>query len=265
MSKRNVDPSDGKDFVYGVSPVLAALRAQRREINCLYVQDFRNERSDKASHQQIQQCAKEADLEVITVSKHELNLMTRNKNHQGFVLDAMRMEYQHLDELPEVEGRKAVWLALDQIVDPQNLGAILRTALFMHVDGVVTCSRGSAPLTPSVSKASAGAMEVLPVYSTPNLAQLLQHTKQQGDTWKVVGTSLSSQAVPLSTLELDLNTVVVLGNEGHGLRANIRKQCDQLVKIGIEGGFAEQRQGGSQIDSLNVSVATGILLHQLLG
>jgi 21S rRNA (GM2251-2'-O)-methyltransferase len=184
-------------------------------MDCLYVQESVGDglSSDKSSHQQIQRYARETGLAVQMLSKHELNLMTNNKNHQGFVLDALQMEYHYMDVLPETEGKNALWLALDQVVDPQNLGAILRTALFMGVDGVVTCSKGSAPLSPSVSKASAGAMEVIPVFSAPNLGQLLQHTKQQGGAWNMVGTSLSSQAVPLSKLAFDSNTVVVLGNE----------------------------------------------------
>jgi 21S rRNA (GM2251-2'-O)-methyltransferase len=184
-------------------------------MDCLYVQESVGDglSSDKSSHQQIHRYARETGLAVQMLSKHELNLMTNNKNHQGFVLDALQMEYHYMDVLPETEGKNALWLALDQVVDPQNLGAILRTALFMGVDGVVTCSKGSAPLSPSVSKASAGAMEVIPVFSAPNLGQLLQHTKQQGGAWNMVGTSLSSQAVPLSKLAFDSNTVVVLGNE----------------------------------------------------
>jgi len=148
-----------------------------------------------------------------------------------------------------------VWLCLDEVVDPQNFGAILRSAFFLRASGVLTCSRNSAPLSAVVSKASSGAMELMPVYSAHNLLTTLEDAKVKG--WSVFGAAAERNAVPCHQIHNHGPVILVVGNEGYGLRTIIKRACDALVKI--QGGG-----NGGGIDSLNVSVATGILLHQLM-
>lgn len=155
---------------------------------------------------------------------------------------------------------------LDEVWDPQNFGALLRTSHYLGCDKVVACAKNSAPLSPTVSKASSGAMEVIDVYSTVNLMKFLDNAKENG--WQVVGTALSGSSVRVEQMTLDKPTILVLGNEGHGIRTNILRRCDVLVKIpsmgSAEGSGGTSENSSSEVDSLNVSVTGGILLHHIL-
>ena len=152
-------------------------------------------------------------------------------------------------------------LSLSQVMDPMNLGALLRTAHFLGVDGVVVCEKNSAALSPTVSKASAGALECMDVHSTRNMPQFLAKCAERG--WRVVGTGLGdARCVPLRALDAGVPSVVVLGNEGAGMRKMVRAACAALVRV--EGADAAGADDDAGVDSLNVSVTGGIVLHHLL-
>ena len=157
-----------------------------------------------------------------------------------------------------------VVLALDEVEDPQNFGALLRSSFFLGCHAVVTCAKNSAPLTPAVSKASAGALELMSVYSTENMMNWLDQCKENG--WQVVGTALSESAIPFKELPRDKPTILVLGNEGHGIRTNILRRCDHLVTISKSAPGSEMSPvaGADGVDSLNVSVTGGILLQHFI-
>ncbi|KAL2913017.1 hypothetical protein HK105_207494 [Polyrhizophydium stewartii] len=187
--------------------------------------------------------------------------------------------------------RYPLWLALDQIVDPQNLGAILRSAFFFGVDGVVVTERDSAPFSPVASKASAGAMEAMQLFSTPNLTKFLTESALNG--WQLLGTDIyASKAVtvPLHMFRslaaagaagpdaagsrdprrplrpADAPTLLVLGNEGRGMRRSVSRQCHHHLVISQGPESVPEVSNGitpTRVDSLNVSVAAGILLHEL--
>ncbi|KAI8825785.1 Alpha/beta knot methyltransferase [Fimicolochytrium jonesii] len=186
--------------------------------------------------------------------------------------------------------RFPLWLALDQVMDPQNLGGILRSAHFFGVDGVILTEHESASFTPTVSKASSGAMEVMELYVTPSLPKFLETSAENG--WHIFGTdinkpntiSLSTYArarteTPVDELPVLLNspTILVLGSEGTGLRAVVSNVCHDHLVIGDFadedddiGKAADSRVRDTAppdlytVDSLNVSVAAGILLHTLV-
>eukprot|EP00698_Gefionella_okellyi_P001406 TRINITY_DN1135_c0_g1_i1.p1 TRINITY_DN1135_c0_g1~~TRINITY_DN1135_c0_g1_i1.p1 ORF type:complete len:179 (-),score=34.49 TRINITY_DN1135_c0_g1_i1:216-752(-) len=161
-----------------------------------------------------------------------------------------------LDVVTEPDGTEKrsapVALALDMIQDPQNFGAILRSAYFFGIRDVIVCSRDRSPLSAAVSKASAGALEYMSVRECKDLVQFLVRSKHNG--WTVVGAARHPSAVNVRDLVLAKPTLVVMGNEGVGLRDSVLKVCDRLVEIATA-------PGQQDIDSLNVSVATGILLH----
>ncbi len=138
----------------------------------------------------------------------------------------------------------------------QNFGAALRCALYLGASGVLVCAKNSAPLSGVVSKASAGAMEVMQVHTCNHLPHTLGLAGEDG--WTILGTSADVTAVPVSHYTLEGPTVLVLGSEGYGLRTTVARSCDAMLRI--DGGDAS-----GVVDSLNVSVATGILLHALLG
>ena len=155
-------------------------------------------------------------------------------------------------------GAPRVWLALDELTDPQNFGALVRTAVFLGA-GVLCSSKNSAPLSAAVSKASSGAAEEADVFEVRNLAAFLEASR--GNGWRVLGAAKADGAAPLESLaagDATPPTVVVLGSEGSGLRTTVARACDGLVVIGGADG------GDSDVDSLNVSVAGAILLHHFL-
>lgn len=234
---------------------------------------------------------------MTTADKGYLNTLCGNRPHQGFILKARPLEFEPILFLPRIdaagatdstqqseeqsaedeEGKGAtaapigaapgqVWLALDEVTDPQNFGALLRSAHFFGASGVVTCAKNSASLTATVSKSSAGAVEVMRVHSTANMMRFLKRSKENG--WRVVGTSVSERSVTLHDLPAGPDappTIVVLGNEGYGVRANVLRECEFLVEVaGGGGGALAKGAASSTVDSLNVSVTGGVMLFYLL-
>lgn len=256
----------GRELLYGVSPCLLALRAARRRVARLLLQ------AGKAGLQGVRaELLREAEAQNIPVlrpRKQKLDALCRHQVHQGVC-----MEVSPLRPTPwtEAEDRRLddhapqqLWLVLEGIQDPRNLGAVIRSAQFLGVDKIITSQRNSCPLTPVVSKASAGAMEVTTVYSTDDLAGFLQAKARQG--WLVAGTVGCSPDTPhhpnipiTSCLEFlwDRPTLLVLGNEGLGLSQEVQASCQLLLTI-LPG-----RQLHPGLESLNVSVAAGILLHSI--
>lgn len=251
------------EIVYGTNPVREALRQNRRALYALYVQsDGGSGGADGASVRadaEILRLAEEKRVRVERASKHDLNMASDNKPHQGVLLDAEALEIPTLEDLPRWDGTSVppVWLALDEIVDPQNLGAIIRSAHFLGVDGVVCCAKNSAPFNATVSKASAGAMEAQIVHQTGVMHRFLAKARDEG--WDVVGAAAEeARAEVVSQFDVRAPTVLVMGNEGSGLRTNVRRACNRLIAIPGGPGVA------AGVDSLNVSVAAGILAHSLL-
>lgn len=299
----------GYDHLYGLSPVYNALRAQKREFVPLedrfllnaddeeaQAEDdrkpeaqfrpylFLQERKGKAGRSgdksimanQVEQLAQELHLPVAHVDKGVLNTLSGNRPHQGCVLRCGKLDFEPIAQLPNDADAPRFWLVLDQIVDPQNLGALLRSAYFFGQTAVLVCAKNSAPPSPVVSASSAGALEDMTVYATNNLPRTLATAEQDG--FRIIGASASSPPdsdIPVYDLnelprngssEHDKNdrpTVLVLGSEGHGIRSLVANSCTEFVKIP----GAESENPG--VDSLNVSVTGGILLwhmlHKILG
>ena len=248
------------EIVYGTNPVREALRQNRRALYALYVQGDGGSGGDGVrADAEILRLAEEKSVRVERASKHDLNMACDNKPHQGVLLDAEALEIPTLEDLPRWDGTGVppVWLALDEIVEPQNLGAIIRSAHFLGVDGVVCCAKNSAPFNATVSKASAGAMEAQVVHQTGVMHRFLAKARDEG--WDVVGAAAEeARAEVVSRFDVRAPTVLVMGNEGSGLRTNVRRACNRLIAIPGGPGVA------AGVDSLNVSVAAGILAHSLL-
>lgn len=277
--------------VYGVGPVLAALSAGRREFYALYVQEGldlsgnNRKKKDKKGFERVLRIAEKIGLSKKEISKHDLNMVVDNRPHQGLVLDASPLEMvgiKELDPVPMEEEKVPLWVALDEVTDPQNLGAIIRSSYFFGVSGVVLCAKNSAPLSGVVSKASAGSLELMELRSCKNMMQFLVSSAENG--WRVLGGSVSSRAIPLNDVEPNAPTILVLGSEGTGLRPLVERSCTQLVRIpgnfavdtsagyedgesvGTDHGFSsEEYRSFLAVESLNVSVAAGVLLHHLIG
>jgi 21S rRNA (GM2251-2'-O)-methyltransferase len=200
---------------------------------------------------------------------------------QGFVLRCGPLEFDSMSRIPYPDGFDSsipnLWLVLDEVVDPQNLGALMRSSFFLGSNrmGVLVCSKNSAPPSPVVSAASAGALELLDVYSTSSLPRTLSSALEDG--FRIIGAASSKprgveddenvQLYDLQDLPVsDQPTLLVLGSEGHGLRTLVAKLCTDFVRIprGDHLETDDNDQEGGTVDSLNVSVTGGILLWHLL-
>ncbi|XP_009991312.1 PREDICTED: rRNA methyltransferase 1, mitochondrial, partial [Tauraco erythrolophus] len=296
----SVERTKGSEILFGIAPGAAAPRGPK---------------------------AMARGVPVHHVERRELDALCRGQVHQGVCLEATPLRFKSLEEAEkpdlgdeESPNRQLVWLVLEEIQDPMNLGALLRSAYFLGVDRVVTSRRNSCPLTPTVSKASSGAMEAFDVYSTDDLRSFLKAKTAEG--WEVVGTVSKPEDVenvpviscsefrwnkPILIVIGELNKVLVTaltmqaasperlqpvcmgsrllarrllvqgswhsgyealrftlcvqacctGNEGDGLSLETQLLCHRMLAI------PPGRALHPGIESLNVSVATGILLHSI--
>lgn len=170
--------------------------------------------------------------------------------HQGLALSVGELPPRELAEIGAEESARSLVLALDQVSDPRNLGAILRTAAALGVEAVLLPQRRSAELGGACAKAASGALDLLPIVEAVNLARALTELKQRG--YWVVGLDGAAPA-RLETLALPPRIVLVLGGEGEGLRRLVAETCDHLARLEID----------ARMESLNVSVAAGIALYLL--
>uniref|UniRef100_A0A8B9TP14 rRNA methyltransferase 1, mitochondrial n=1 Tax=Anas platyrhynchos TaxID=8839 RepID=A0A8B9TP14_ANAPL len=237
-----------------------ALSQARRDLFRLFLKEGAGARHLVTSEFILQATAR--GVPVHRVRRRELDALCRGRVHQGVCLEASPLRFKSLEEAEEPElggeegpNRQLVWLVLEQIQDPMNLGALLRSAYFLGVDRVVTSQRDSCPLTPTVSKASSGAMEVFDVYSTDDLRSFLKAKAAEG--WEVLGTVSKPEEVEnvpvISCSEFRWNKpiIIVIGNEGDGLSLETQLLCHRMLAI------PPGRALHPGIESLNVSVATG--------
>lgn len=194
--------------------------------------------------------ARRKGIEILVRNELWFDRRFKTLNPQGVVGIGEPFQYSSLDEL-EVESN-SIFLILDRIQDPQNLGAIIRTAECGGVSGVIIQERESAEVTESVISISSGAVFHVKVVRVKNLANAVRYLKEHG-VW-VIGTSNDSEKV-YSSLDYKRHPfAVILGNEGEGIRQGLLKECDYIVSIPMRG----------LVNSLNVSVAAGIVLFKML-
>ncbi|XP_040125038.1 rRNA methyltransferase 1, mitochondrial isoform X2 [Ictidomys tridecemlineatus] len=251
-------PTPRLELLFGLSPCLLALRAARRRVARLLLQAGRA--GLQGERAELLREAEARDIPVLRPRRQKLDALCRHQVHQGVCMEVSPLRPRPCREAEEVspgDDHQQLCLVLEGLQDPRNLGAVLRSAHFLGVDKVIISQRNSCPLTPVVSKASAGAMEVMDVFSTDDLAGFLQAKARQG--WLVAGTvgcpgpevSQSSQTPIMNCLEFlwDQPTLLVLGNEGSGLSQEVQASCRLLLTI-LPG-----RQLPPGLESLNVSVA----------
>jgi 23S rRNA (guanosine2251-2'-O)-methyltransferase len=227
-----------REQVYGRRSVREALRG-RREVLELWA----TERAQKA----------ESWLRVVerprvqTKLERELSDAAGTRDHQGVL--AWCEPYKYADGWELAGAERPLVACLDQVTDPRNLGAVVRSAEGAGATGVVVPAHGAATVTPAVCRASAGAVEHLPVAVVPNLARYLGEVKS-GDLW-VFG-AVGDGAKPMWETDLSGGVALVFGAEGKGLRPLVRRTCDDVVAIPMAG----------HVESLNVSVAAALLLYE---
>ncbi len=229
-------------IIYGINPVAEAIKAGRvREIRVA-------QRADDRLQKLLEEAAKQS-VRVRFVTRQELDHDARQGAHQGVVAEVERRTEATLDDLANAEKGPPLIVVLDEVEDPQNVGAILRTVDACGGSGVVRQTRRAAPLDGAAAKASAGAVNYVPVADVVNIARSLEELKKAG-IW-TVGLDAGGK-IPYYEWDLTLPTALVIGAEGHGLRRLVRERCDQVVSIPMLG----------HVGSLNVSVATAVVLYE---
>ncbi|MBI4494091.1 MAG: 23S rRNA (guanosine(2251)-2'-O)-methyltransferase RlmB [Chloroflexi bacterium] len=234
-------------LLYGRHPVLEALRAGRRLQRLLVAQG--------AHGQPVRELIAEAEARGVAVEfvpRERLDVV--GPHHQGVVAEAEPFAYTPLDELLRrlrAPARSPLVLATDGVQDPQNLGSLLRTAAAVAADGVVLPERRAAGITPAVAKASAGAIERLPIVQVANLVRALEALKALR-LW-VVGLAGDGRSLPWE-IDLTAPTVLIVGSEGAGLGRLVREHCDFTVRLPMPG----------RVESLNAAVAGSIVLYEAL-
>ena len=235
------------DLVYGIRAILESIEAGN-EINKLMIQ--KGLQGDLM--RELRQAARESNLVIQEVPKEKLNRIT-SKNHQGAICFVSPVSYYRIDTLLPMlfeEGKTPLLVILDNVTDVRNMGAIARTAMCANAHALIIPRQNSATVTADAMKASAGALATLPVCREPNLVDVVRYLQQSG-VQVVAGTEKAEKAY--WTADYTMPTAIVLGSEDVGISTNVMRVVDELVRIPID---------SKPIDSLNVSVATGILLFE---
>ncbi|NNG00627.1 MAG: 23S rRNA (guanosine(2251)-2'-O)-methyltransferase RlmB [Desulfobacteraceae bacterium] len=240
--------SEKTEYLYGLHPVTEALCAGRRRITAIHVAD--NKQAPRL--QGVASLANDRKVPVLRTTSAKISDMTGGSSHQGICAAVSPVRFFDIETLLagiRQTGGAPFLLILDNILDPHNYGAILRTALCAGVNGVIVPKDRSAPPNPTVSKASAGALEYMSIARVTNLAVTIKILKDH-DLW-IAGLDVSS-AQSLFATDLCIPIALVIGGEERGIRPLVKKQCDFLISI-------PQKE---KLNSLNASVAAGIVLYE---
>ncbi len=246
QNKQNLD-NQRNDIIAGRNPVMEAIRSGRSIESILVA---KGERS--GSVVAIIAKAKQKNIPVKDVDSKKLDFLAKGVNHQGIVAQCAVKEYSTLEDifsLAEERGESPFIIVLDKIEDPHNLGAIIRTAECAGAHGVIIPERRSAGLSYTVEKTSAGALEYMPVVRVKNISAVLQKLKNKG-IW-VYGADMDGEHY--KKVNFDGAVALVIGNEGKGISPLVAKDCDVIVSLPMKG----------KINSLNASVAAGILMYEI--
>ncbi|HET6513685.1 MAG TPA: 23S rRNA (guanosine(2251)-2'-O)-methyltransferase RlmB [Thermodesulfovibrionales bacterium] len=245
--KIGVDSPRTEEWIYGLNPVLEAMIGGRG-VKAVYLSPGR--------HEKIVQIKREAEVLGIPVESADSSFFDSRfpKGHQGVAARVLQRGYVDIEDLlviPLERKEVPLFVALDLIEDPRNFGAMLRSADASGVHGVVIQSHRSATLGPEVSKSSAGAVEYVPVAVVPNIKHAIRRMKEEGIT--VVGAEADAHTL-LWDADLTVPLCIVIGSESQGMRRTVREHCDVVAGLPMKG----------RINSLNASVAAGIILFEIL-
>jgi len=241
-------PGAGPEWVIGRNPVLEALQAGL-PVRTAYVAEGA-ERDDRL--REILTYTATNAMPMLQVTRNELDRLTGGAVHQGVALQLPAYEYAHPDDVlgDALDAEIGLLVALDQITDPRNLGAVIRSAAAFGAQGVIIPERRSAQMTAAAWKTSAGAAARIPVAKATNLNRVLTQAADMGFT--IVGLAGEGE-VEVSELTFDGPVLVVVGSEGDGLSRLVRQNCTYLARIPI----------ASSVESLNAGVAAGIALYEI--
>ncbi|MBO8172730.1 MAG: 23S rRNA (guanosine(2251)-2'-O)-methyltransferase RlmB [Bacillaceae bacterium] len=236
------------DWIVGKNPVLEALRSGRT-INKIWV----GEGSQKGQMKDILKLARQQGIVVQDVPRKKLDQLASGQPHQGVAASVSSYDYADFEEMirqARESDNTPFLLILDELEDPHNLGSILRTADAVGVHGVIIPKRRSVGLTSVVAKASAGAIEYVPVSRVTNIPRVIDQLKEEG-FW-VVGSDADAKD-DYREVKYDMPVALVIGSEGKGMSRLVREKCDFLIRLPMKG----------NVSSLNASVAAALMMYEV--
>ena len=237
-------------MIYGIHPVGETLKSGHLKTERIFV----GTRNPNPALQAVMDLAHREGVPITFASREEMDRMARGGVHQNVVGVVEEFPYADLDTVlsrQKEEGGKALFLILDGIQDPQNLGSLIRTAVGSGAHGVILPKDRAVGITPSVIKASAGATAHFPIVRVVNIADTIERLKK-GGIW-VYGAEGEAKD-PIYDLDLAIDLAIVIGSEGKGIRPLVRKRCDRLFSIPMAG----------PISSFNASVSGGMVLYEVM-
>ena len=240
--------SENLDTLFGIHAVMEALKSKKRNVVQLYVAD------NKAGHRAVEEIIRLAKRNNVKIDRMDVKMMdrlTKGGNHQGVLAKAQPVRLMKLSTaLYESDGnKKDLWLAVDEMTDPQNLGAIIRSAACLGFSTIILPQRRTVGLTPAVYKVACGAVERVNIVEVSNLSNALLDLKEEG-FW-VYGADMEGQSI--TQTDYASPAVLVIGSEGTGIREKTAENCDQIISIPQKGG----------VESLNASAAASIIMYDM--
>ncbi|BCG65532.1 MAG: 23S rRNA (guanosine2251-2'-O)-methyltransferase [Methyloprofundus sp.] len=235
--------------VFGVHAAQSALDYSPKKISQAWVDQKRQDER----LQSLVKGLKKRNISIEKADRKKLDNMAKGGNHQGIVLEVEMPSVRSESDLKSVvtaSEQTPFWLILDHVQDPHNLGACLRTADAAGVQGIIVTKDQAVGITPAVCKVASGAAETVPVYQVTNLSRTISWLKEQG-IWIAGAAGEAEQDI--YAMDVNMPLALVMGAEEKGMRRLTREQCDFLVKIPMQG----------SVDSLNVSVAAGVLIYEI--
>ncbi len=236
-----------QDIIFGINPVLEALVSGKRTFNKILI--AKGVKENHILH--ILRLAREEKVVVQYVDRKQLDTLVHNKKHQGVIARISPVEYKSPEEIiasAKLKGKNGIICLLDEVTDPHNLGAIIRSAEVLGISGIVITKRRSCPITGTIEKTSAGAVEYIPIARVDNLVNFIERLKEE--SFWIIGADTEGETCYKANLEGPVG--LVIGSEGRGLRHLVKKKCDFLVKIPVRG----------RISSLNASCAASVLMYE---
>lgn len=234
-------------YIYGINPVVESLLNPTMKVNKLYLLD------QSKNNDYYLKLTQDRHLKVAFCSSDKMTTLVKTNKHQNLVLEILKPQNYSLETLTQkaLQKKHPFLLVLDQISDPHNFGAILRTCDMFNVDGVIILDKRQVDINATVAKTSAGAFNYVPVSRVNNLTNAVEYLKKQG-FW-IYATSLTTDAQKVHELKYDTPVCLIVGNEGTGISPKLLKHSDFNLYIPTTG----------HLDSLNVSVASAILIYQI--
>lgn len=232
-------------YVYGKNVVKQLLKDEKKIYELLVLEG--------SKEKELIDLAKQQRIPVKMMGRKRMDQICEASNHQGIAACIDEYKVYELEELlaSVPEGKQPLFVMLDGLEDPHNLGAILRTCDCIGADGVIIAKNRSVKLTPTVAKVSTGAIDTVKVAMVTNLSQTIKTMKKQG--YWVAGADMDQNSVDYRQAQYDVPLVLVIGSEGFGISPLVKKNCDYFIHLPMVG----------TVTSLNASVATAVLLYQI--